>query len=49
MFISDYSVTAVHQVLSQFGEKIAVLSVFVMDMVLNWFLYFGLNASPYVS
>lgn len=49
MFISDYVVAAVHQVLLQFGEKIAVQTVLVMDTVLNKFLYFGLNAAHYVS
>lgn len=49
MFISDYAVIAVHQVVLEFGEKIAAQTVFVVDTVLNPFLYFGLNASCYVS
>lgn len=43
MSISDSAVTDIYQVPLQFVEKIGVQTVFVMDMVLNWFLYFGLN------
>lgn len=43
MSISDSAVTDIYQVALQFLEKIGVQTVFVMDMVLNWFLYFGLN------
>lgn len=43
MSIPDSAVTDIHQIQLQFGEKIAVETVFVLNVVLNWFLYFGLN------
>ena len=43
MSIPDSAMTDVYQVPLQFGEKIAVQTVFVIDVVLNLFLYFGLN------